>query len=335
MNNKNIKCGIVGFGKIGQLHYSVLKSLNLNIVGICDKKTSTKKKLPKSEKNIFFDNFDKMIKNEINFLIISTTADYHSLYAKKAAANKVKYILIEKPVATSLKDCRDLKKIQKKFKCKICVNHTSFFQNHFYKLSNLIKSKHFGKITSIVFTGGNMGLAMNGVHIFDLVKILTNEKIEKITSFLDKKVSTNPRGKKFKDRSGVVIGQTKNRKRFFMDISSDQGHGRNIKIICEYGEVDFNLLNGKGNYKLRKKEYLKFAKTKYGLPEITAKFKFKIVSLKKATFLQIKNFLSGKKYTNLKEASYSIKIILAANMTNQNHLISVKSIKSKKKYVWA
>ena len=85
----------------------------------------------------------------------------------------VKNILVEKPVVTSLKDGYELIRLQKKYKTRICVNHNEFLKTHINILTKFIKKKKYiGKITSIIFTGGNIGYAMNGVHVFDLIQIL-------------------------------------------------------------------------------------------------------------------------------------------------------------------
>ena len=54
-----------------------------------------------------------------------------------------------------------------------------------------------------------MGYAMNAVHIFDLIKILTKNKISKVLNIFELKKLKNPRGKKFSDFSGRLIGETK------------------------------------------------------------------------------------------------------------------------------
>ena len=42
-----------------------------------------------------------------------------------------------------------------------------------------------------------MGYAMNAVHIFDLIKILTKNKISKVLNIFETKKTKNPRGKNF------------------------------------------------------------------------------------------------------------------------------------------
>ena len=164
--NKRTNCAIVGFGKMGLVYYDIVKKLNLNLVSVCDLKESNKRNLRKKDQKLFTKNFDRVLTNDIDFLIISSTANYHASYAKKAILKGIKNILIEKPVVTSLKDGYELIRLQKRYKTRICVNHNEFLKRHIELLDEFTKSKkHIGAINSIIFTGGNMGYAMNAVHI--------------------------------------------------------------------------------------------------------------------------------------------------------------------------
>ena len=90
---------------------------------------SLEKKILKKDQKFFTKSFDKVLRNKIDLLIISSTADYHAKYAKKAILQGVKNILIEKPVVTSLKDGYELIRLQKKYKTRICVNQNEFLKN--------------------------------------------------------------------------------------------------------------------------------------------------------------------------------------------------------------
>ena len=331
-----INCVIVGLGKMGLVYYNIIKNLNLNLVGVCDLNESRKKNLKKKDQKFFTKSFDKILRNKIDLLIISSTADYHAKYAKKAILQGVKNILIEKPVVTSLEDGYELTRLQKKYKTRICVNNSEYFKTHINILKKFIKKKKYiGKITSIIFTGGNMGYSMNGVHIFDLIQILTKSKISKVLNFFDSKKTKNPRGRKFNDFSGRLIGETRNKVNFFIDISYNQGHGRNIKILFEYGFIDYDYIIGKLSYNIRKKKFINLPKTRYSTPSESGSFKFKSSTVEKSTLLHLKNFLANKNYVNLKKGFENVKILIAASINKNVKLTNLNRIKSNKKFPWA
>ena len=334
--NKKTNCAIIGFGKMGLVYYNIIKKLNLNLVSVCDLKESNKKNLKKKDQKLFTKNFNRVLDNDIDFLIISSTADCHASYAKKAILKGIKNILIEKPVVTSLKDGYELMRLQKKYKTRICVNHNEFLKNNIKILNEFSKSKkNIGAVNSIIFTGGNMGYAMNAVHVFDLIAILAKSKISKVFNLFDTKKTKNPRGRNFFDFSGRLIGETKNKVNFFIDISNKQGHGRNIKILYEYGIIDIDFLSGKFSYNIRKKKYLKLPKTRYNTPGEKGSFKFKIAPVKITTLRHVEKFLTNKNYIKLERAFENVKILIAASINKKIKLTNLNRIKSKKKFSWA
>ena len=325
---QKINAAIIGYGRMGKLYLKVLEKLNINVISIIDKKNKFKKK-----NNLFLKDLNN---KNIDLAIISTTADFHYFYAKKLIKKKIKYLLIEKPVTTSIKQCVELIKLQKKYKNKICVNHNSVLRKHFIKIKKILNINLFGKITSINYFAGNIGLAMNGIHFFDIFKKLSGNKLNLVCASLDKKLSTNPRGKKFKDTSGIILGKNKNKTRMFADISSDQGHGQLLIVFCEFGYLFFDMFSGIVNFSHRKKRFLKAPKYLYKMPYTNVTKKLKIDNIFNATEIHIKNFLKNKKYFSLKDSLYSLKTLNAVHFSGNK--IKFEKINRKftnKSFPWA
>ena len=144
----------------------------------------TKLNLNKEHKEKFTQDYKFLLKKN-DFLIISTTADYHSFCTKKAITKKIKNILIEN--LPLLKDCKELIRLQKKYKNNICVNHNEYFKQQTLLLKKFIKSKNiFGKIISIIY--GKHRICYEHNSCFDFIEILTEEKISKVLNFLINKI---------------------------------------------------------------------------------------------------------------------------------------------------
>ena len=54
-----------------------------------------------------------MLKKDYFIVIVSTTTDKKFEFIEKIASKKIKYLYIEKPIACSLADCRQIEKIKK------------------------------------------------------------------------------------------------------------------------------------------------------------------------------------------------------------------------------
>jgi len=76
----------------------------------------------------------------------------------------------------------------------------------------------------------------------------------------------NPRGPQFEDRAGSVRLETASGKRFFMDVSDDQGHGVKVTYSARYGQITVDELAGVMVADVRQDEHRPLATTRYGMP---------------------------------------------------------------------
>jgi len=102
-----IKFAVVGCGSIGKRHIAVLDAEpNADIVAICDTDELKCKEQSILYNNIpWFTSYEKML-NEINVDIVNVVTP-HAMHADMSsqALNKGFNVLVEKPMALSVKDC--------------------------------------------------------------------------------------------------------------------------------------------------------------------------------------------------------------------------------------
>ena len=136
-----------------------------------------------------------------------------------------------------------------------------------------------------------MGIAMNGVHFFEIFNYLTKKPIYKVMSQLDKKILINPRGKKFKDNSGVVIAKNKRNQFLYLNLLNKQGHGKTISFVFRNGIIYLDSINNKMFISKRFKKDLKldtrFYSTKSALK--TLNFKEDIYNSTKQSVISLLN----------------------------------------------
>ena len=187
--NKKIKVSIIGIGRIGMLlendkkrvkpatHFGMWKSnKNVKFEAVCDEDNSKLKIAKKMYKNIkTYKNAKQMlveVKPEI--VSISTWKDTHFKFCKMCILNGVKVIVLEKPLANTLKQSKILINLIKKYKTKVLVNHRRRYDEEVIKLRNLIKKKKIGKIKQVscfyVY-----GLLTTGTHVVDTLRMLLND----------------------------------------------------------------------------------------------------------------------------------------------------------------
>ncbi len=121
MKVEQVKVGIVGLGRGAHVGSFVVGLRNASVRAICDinpKKVEEAKKLFIEEKGVpeeellVFDNYDEMLKSDINAVIVATDAIYHVPIVLKAL-EAGKHVLSEIPTINSLEEAKILRKAVK------------------------------------------------------------------------------------------------------------------------------------------------------------------------------------------------------------------------------
>ena len=116
-------------------------------------------------------------------VIIATTAPSHCQLTTLFAENGAKYILCEKPMAVSLSECEKMIAICRSNGTSLAINHQRRFMNRVILPREIISRDSFGELASIIQVGGNMGMAMNAIHSFELFRYLIEDNADEVTAW--------------------------------------------------------------------------------------------------------------------------------------------------------
>lgn len=339
MLKENNSCIIIGLGRMGEKYISIAKKLRLKILGIYDKNIKKGQNLIKKynlDKKVFFSNINEILNQEPDIVIISSTADSHFNLIKICTKKNIKKIMVEKPLTTSLSDCKKIEKLVKNKKIKICVNHPYRFSNQFIFLKKILNSKELGKIVSLNYLGANLGISMNGIHFFDILKFLTNSNVIEVSSSIKLDKNKNPRGSQFKDYEGQISLLNKDGTRGYVDLSSKATSGATLTCICKFGFIFIDLFTGEMTTSFRRAKYRKLSSVYYSMPFIRKNYKIKISNSLEVTKKHLENFIRGTNYVNLTDGIYTMKILIASIISSEKKdIIRLNKFKNNKKYYWA
>ena len=184
-----IKSGIIGCGRIGcgfddkpnqkiiRTHaLAYFKNPSAKLVSLCDIDT---KKLKKYGRKYFvknlYTNSKKMFQSEkLDCISICTLVGTHLNLVDEAIKNKIRGIIIEKPISDSLENANKIIQLCKKNNVVLAINHQRRFDPFYQKLADISQGKKLGNIQHVnVIYGG--GIANSGPHIFDLLRLLFGE----------------------------------------------------------------------------------------------------------------------------------------------------------------
>lgn len=265
-----MKACVIGLGRMGRRHLEAARRVGLTVAGAYDP-------LPASvdatvaegaiAREAIYPSFEVMLATcRPAALVVSSTAPSHADYVCQAAAAGVRYILCEKPMAVSLAECDQMVETCERYGARLGVNHQMQYMEQYTVVKKMAELPEFGGLRSITVAAANFGLAMNGVHYFEMFRYMTGEELESVSFHADAEIVPNPRGKEYEDRSGQLFARSASGRRLILEIGGDLGHGIQVVYGCRYGQIIVDELAGKLRAISRQEEFRNLPTTRYGMP---------------------------------------------------------------------
>lgn len=145
-----MKYALIGCGRISPNHVAAAKGNKLEIVALCDVvKEHALDKIKKFElpdSIHVYENYSEMLDKEHPELVaIATESGKHAEIALDCIEHGCN-VIIEKPIALSLKDADDIIAAGKKHNVKVCACHQNRFNKSVQKIRDAIEKDRFGKL---------------------------------------------------------------------------------------------------------------------------------------------------------------------------------------------
>jgi len=269
----SLKYALIGCGRISPNHVSAALNNNLKIVGLCDLEIAKANKLL-TDYNLcdftkVYNDYKNMIEVEKpNLIAIATESGNHAAIAKYCIQKGI-HIIIEKPIALSLKDADEIISLANQFKVNVSACHQNRFNKSIQKIRDSIEKKRFGKLfhgtahirwnreqdyyTQAPWRGTweqDGGALMNQcIHNIDLLRWMMGDEIDEVFAYTNNLnhpyIETEDLGValvKFKNGSyGVIEGTTnifpKNLEEtlyLFGEKGTVKAGGKSVNIIEEW-----------------------------------------------------------------------------------------------------
>jgi predicted dehydrogenase len=323
-----MKFGIIGAGRMGRRHIAAATKLGYKLVGVVDQSQNSLTQTQQEfnlKNDALFGTLESLFKNVIpDLLIIATTADSHCSYVCRAASLGVRYILVEKPLATSLEQCNQMIRTCKDNGALLSVNHQMRFMDQYLIPKSLLSSELYGGFKSMTVVGGNFGMSMNGAHYVEAFRFMSDEEPYEVSAWFDSLVVPNPRGKNFEDRAGSLRVTTASGRRLYIEIGADQGHGLEVIYGGRNGIIKINELTGEMVTNVRKNEFINLPTTRYGMPsEIQVKH-IKPVELVDSTGMVLNALTCNINRVTAEQGMKAVEVLAAAYESAENGSRSVR-----------
>lgn len=312
---------------MGRSHIEAATGLGLELAGICDQNPDSLA-MASSDLNIphekrFSDAVSLLAETNPECVIIATTAPSHCLYTCMAAESGARYILCEKPMAVSIDECNTMIDTCRRTGARLTINHQMRFMQLYSEPKRIIHSEAFGGLSSVTTVAGNIGMAMNGTHMFEMFRYMTDENPNQVTAWFSDEWVANPRGVQFEDRAGSVRMTTASDKRFYLEIGADQGLGQKFIYSGPRGQLVVDGLSGKMQLSVREESARYLPTTRYSAPWVETQITIETASNVVASRRVLRSLIQNKNIPSGAEGKLAVSLLVAAYISNENGHVSV------------
>jgi len=181
-----MRVGVIGIGSMGKNHLRVYSEMNQEIVGIADINIERGNFLAEKYNTKFFRDYRELLKKDLDAVSIAVPTTLHKKVALDCMEKGIN-ILIEKPIADTLRNALEIKAKAEKEDLKVMVGHIERFNPAIEKIKEMTGTGEMGELVSISAKRvgpynpriRDVGIIIDlGVHDIDIISYLYKDKVE-------------------------------------------------------------------------------------------------------------------------------------------------------------
>lgn len=317
-----LRVAVIGLGRMGLRHVEAARRLGMDVCGAADVSPAALQAVHNQHyvaaaAACFTDAFEMLAKVKPEALVIATTAPTHALFVLAAAEVGVRYVLCEKPLATSLAEADAMLAACERAGTRLAVNHQMRYMAQYTQVKALIDTEELGPLASILVAGSNFGLAMNASHYFEMFRYISGKSVSGVQAWLEDGQLANPRGDQFEDRSGRLLARCETGPSMFIDFSAQAGWGLQVVYICRHGQIIVDELNGDMRIAARQAQYRELPTTRYGMPVDIRNEQIEPADTVVPTMAVWNALLAGQGYPDGAAGAHALACLVAAHASNE------------------
>ncbi len=195
---KKLKVAVIGAGAMGKNHARVYSGMdNVELVAVCDSSEDAGKPIADSCNAKYYSDCKKMLDEEkLDAVSVCVPTKFHREAAIDVLRKKIN-VLVEKPIASTMEEAREIISEAEKNKVKLMIGHIERFNPVVIELKKRIEKNELGKIYKVhcVRMGPSaqriydVGVVIDlAIHEIDTLKYLVSSKIKRVFAETARKV---------------------------------------------------------------------------------------------------------------------------------------------------
>lgn len=178
-----IKVGLFGVGHLGKIHLNLLKEIpQFRVVGFFDADKEKAQQVSNENNVPAFDSAEELINVSDAVDIVTPTISHYEIAA--AALRKFKHVFIEKPIANTLDEAKDIVKVAEETGMKVQVGHVERFNPAFLAVKKYFNNPMFietHRLSQFNPRGTDVSVVLDlMIHDIDIVLSMIQSPVKKI-----------------------------------------------------------------------------------------------------------------------------------------------------------
>lgn len=339
---------IVGFGGQGKQLFLAMRSLNIDVVAVCDinpavfaAKPETKESWASSFPNLadcgplppkIYNDWQQCLQENkgLDMVAVATWTRDHAPVAIAAAESGNKAILCEEPMATSLEDARKIIDACEEHNVLLQIHHTRRWWPAHQAIQKNIQDGNIGELRHIWISCGGARLGDLGTHWIDWCCWVTGEKAESVVGWLYPITESNPRGQQFLDYPGDVFIRFANGVTAFINQGAGIALPPRYEIVGSKGRIKNDQIGNDEDWFIQarpEKTPLSAVRDYYGklegialpLSQMRPEIKWKEIGIK-----PLEELLAGYSSCDGEEGYKTLEILVASHLSSESGNMPVK-----------
>ncbi len=196
-----LNAAVIGVGSMGKNHARIYADMeDTNLVAIADPDAVLVRKLAKKYGCKAYTNYTDMLCTEkIDLISVVVPTELHKNVALDVISKGVD-ILLEKPIASDVKDAQEIIDFAERKGIKLLIGHIERFNPAIRELKRRLSNDELGRVFKIDINRvgpfpariRDVGVVIDlAVHDLDIMRYITGSEVKKISSELDKKINSS------------------------------------------------------------------------------------------------------------------------------------------------
>lgn len=231
---------LIGYGSVGKRHLEELLK-TFDVIHVLDTKFTRETQIDfgaDAQVQLFNDFSQIPIGNVYELAVVATWGPTHFEIVKQLIQFSPRFILLEKPIESSLQKIDSLEKLLIENKIHAAANFSLRYGPLMKEFKNILRSNVIGKVCNVTVTGGAKCIATNGIHYLDFFMMLFGEIPKNVFSNL-RNDSINPRNPFLSYLGGTASFEFSSERMFVINFSNDSFADLSLEVVFERGIMLF------------------------------------------------------------------------------------------------